>query len=135
MEEAVPALTVVRMSHAVPQHGAEPPLSSWLREAIVAVSGKGLPQVNRELPRQLNEGLSGLLLTRPYTKETHMSIGNLQIRASGSLPLLQRAGGHSWDGQTQQEPTTRATWCPLVFEVARNYTFFVKFQRNYFIGL
>lgn len=69
-EEALSELTVVWVPHAVPQHGAELPLSFWLWEAIVAVPGEGLPQINRELPRQLNEGLSNLLLTRAYTKNT-----------------------------------------------------------------
>lgn len=50
------------MSHTVIQHCAELSLSLWLLEAKVAVSGEWLPQVHWELSRQLNEGLSNLLL-------------------------------------------------------------------------
>lgn len=67
-EEFLFALTIVGVSHAVTQHRAELPLGFWLLEAIVAVSGKWLPEVHWELPWQLNEGLSSLLLTQPCTE-------------------------------------------------------------------
>lgn len=67
-EEFLFALTVVGVSHAVTQHCTELPLGFWLLEAVVAVSGKRLPEIHWELPWQLNEGLSSLLLTQPYTE-------------------------------------------------------------------
>lgn len=161
-EEALSPLTVVWVSHAVPQHGTELPLRFWLRETIVAVPGEGLPQVNWELPWQLNKGLSDLLLTWTYTEKRHLHVKPAHFLEGFPLFLCyDRENRDAWDmkksspswskwfgtevtgthlGQANSVGTNHlsrlyhATSCPFIFKVAINYTFLVTFQRNYFIG-